>query len=44
VAIPVRIPALPAAELRAQADDPARRLREVDTLIQRTNWVVDLLE
>lgn len=38
------IPALPVAELRGQADDLARRLREVDTLIQRTNWEVDLLD
>ncbi|WP_412743702.1 DIP1984 family protein [Krasilnikovia sp. MM14-A1004] len=38
------IPALPVAELRAQADDLARQLREVDTLIQRTNWEVDLLD
>ncbi|SCF24824.1 hypothetical protein GA0070214_11074 [Micromonospora chaiyaphumensis] len=38
------IPALPVAELRRQADDLARQLREVDTLIQRTNWEVDLLD
>ena len=38
------IPALPVAELRATADDLARRLREVDTLIQRTNWEADLLD
>ena len=38
------IPALPVADLRAQADDLARQLREVDTLIQRTNWEADLLE
>jgi hypothetical protein len=38
------IPALPVAELRRQADDLARRLREVDTAIQRTNWEVDLLD
>jgi hypothetical protein len=31
------IPALPIADLRRQADDLARELREVDTLIQRTN-------
>jgi len=30
--------------LRAQADDVARRIRELDTEIQRTNWEVDLLE
>jgi hypothetical protein len=38
------IPALPVGELRDQADDLARRLREIDTLIQRTNWEVELLE
>ena len=38
------IPALSVAELRRQADDLARLLREVDTLIQRTNWEVDLLD
>jgi hypothetical protein len=38
------IPALPVAELRAQADDLARQLREVDTLIQRMNWEADLLD
>jgi hypothetical protein len=38
------IPALPVAQLRRQADDLARELREVDTLIQRTNWEADLLE
>jgi Family of unknown function (DUF6847) len=38
------VPALPVAQLRSQADDLARQLREVDTVIQRTNWEVDLLE
>ncbi|WP_238013404.1 DIP1984 family protein [Dactylosporangium sp. AC04546] len=38
------ISALPVAELRAEADDLARQLREVDTLIQRTNWEADLLD
>ncbi|WP_328461064.1 DIP1984 family protein [Actinoplanes sp. NBC_00393] len=38
------IAALPVAELRAQADELARELREVDTLIQRTNWEADLLD
>ncbi|MCI4063664.1 DIP1984 family protein [Micromonospora sp. R77] len=38
------IPALPVAELRRQADDLARQIREVDTLIQRTNWEVELLD
>jgi hypothetical protein len=31
---------LPIAELRAQADDVARRIRELDTDIQRTNWLI----
>ncbi|MDI6105578.1 DIP1984 family protein [Actinoplanes sp. NEAU-A12] len=38
------IPALPVAEVRHQADDVARQVREVDTLIQRINWEVDLLD
>jgi len=38
------VPALPVGELRAQADDVARQIREVDTLIQRTNWEVELLD
>jgi len=38
------IAALPVAELRVRADDLARRLREVDTVIQRTNWEADLLD
>ncbi|MDG4822483.1 DIP1984 family protein [Asanoa sp. WMMD1127] len=38
------LPALPVADLRTQADRLARELREVDTLIQRTNWAVDLLD
>ena len=38
------VPALPVAELRGQADDLARQVREVDTLIQRTNWEVDLAD
>ena len=38
------IPALPVASLRTQADDLARQIREIDTLIQRTNWEVDLLD
>jgi hypothetical protein len=38
------IPALPVAELRRQADDLARELREIDTQIQRTNWEADLLD
>jgi hypothetical protein len=38
------IAALPVAELRERADDLARQLREVDTVIQRTNWEADLLD
>jgi hypothetical protein len=38
------IPALPVADLRRRADDLARQLREVDTLIQRTNWEADLAD
>ena len=38
------LPALPVAELRGQADDVARQLREVDTLIQRTNWETELVD
>jgi len=38
------LPALPVAELRGRADDLARQFREVDTLIQRTNWEVELLD
>jgi len=38
------ISALPVADLRAQADDVARRIRELDTDIQRTDWEVDLME
>jgi hypothetical protein len=36
--------ALPVAELRAQADDLARQLREIDVRIQQSNWEFDLLE
>jgi len=35
--------ALPVADLRAQADDVARQIRELDMEIQRVNWEVDLL-
>ena len=38
------IAALPVAEIRAQADDVARRLRQLDTSIQQRNWEVDLLD
>jgi Family of unknown function (DUF6847) len=36
--------ALPVADLRAQADEIARQLRELDVRIQRANWEVDLLD
>lgn len=36
--------ALPVAELRARADVMAKEIREVDTLIQRNNWEIDLIE
>src|SRR3984957_5248369 len=36
--------ALPVAQLRAQADDLARELRELDVRIQQSNWEVDLVE
>ncbi|WP_318209015.1 MULTISPECIES: DIP1984 family protein [unclassified Streptomyces] len=36
--------AFPVAPLRAQADVLAREIREVDVLIQRSNWEVDLLD
>ncbi|MEV0810465.1 DIP1984 family protein [Micromonospora sp. NPDC050200] len=34
--------ALPVADLRARADGLAREMRELDVLIQRTNWEADL--
>lgn len=36
--------ALPVADLRAQADDVARELRELDSRIQQANWLHDLKE
>lgn len=36
--------ALPVADLRKRVDDLARSIREVDVVIQRTNWEVDLAE
>jgi len=36
--------ALPVARLRSQADDLARQVREIDVLIQPSNWQFDLLE
>jgi hypothetical protein len=36
--------ALPVAELRAEADRLSRRIRELDTSIQRANWEIDLVD
>lgn len=36
--------ALPVAELRSQADELARQIRELDIRIQRRNWEVDLAD
>ena len=36
--------ALPVAELRSQADDLARQMRELDVRIQQSNWQFDLME
>lgn len=36
--------ALPVAQLRAQADDLARQIRETDVRIQQANWEFDLME
>jgi hypothetical protein len=36
--------ALPVADLRSQADDLARQIRDLDVRIQRSNWEVDLLD
>jgi hypothetical protein len=36
--------ALPVAELRSEAGDLARQLREIDARIQKSNWEFDLLE
>jgi hypothetical protein len=36
--------ALPVADLRAQADDLAREIRELDVRIQQSNWQFDLME
>lgn len=38
------LPTVDVAALQKQADDLARRLRELDTLIQQFNWQVDLIE
>ncbi|WP_430593167.1 DIP1984 family protein [Humidisolicoccus flavus] len=36
--------ALPVKSIRAQGDEVARQLRELDVLIQRSNWETDLQE
>ena len=36
--------ALPVAELRTRIDELAKQIREVDVLVQRSNWEVDLLD
>ena len=36
--------ALPVAQLRAQADDLARQIRELDVRIQQSNWEFDLMK
>jgi Family of unknown function (DUF6847) len=36
--------ALPVAQLRGQADDIARQIRDLDVRIQQANWEVDLIE
>jgi hypothetical protein len=38
------LPALPVADLRAQADALARELRALDVRIQQSNWEVDLAD
>ncbi|MGE3076761.1 MAG: DIP1984 family protein [Dehalococcoidia bacterium] len=38
------VSAVPIAEFQRDADDLARRFRELDTSIQATNWSVDLLD
>ena len=38
-----QVSSLPVKELRAQADLVAKQIRELDVLIQRTNWEADLL-
>lgn len=39
-----QVSALPVPELRGQADDLARELRELDSRIQQANWANDLIE
>jgi len=38
------VSAVPVAELRRQADDLARQLRDLDAQIQQTDWSADLIE
>lgn len=38
------VSAVPVADLRHQADELARQLRELDAQIQQTDWGVDLIE
>jgi hypothetical protein len=40
----IMLSALPVAPLRAQADDLARQIRELDVRIQQSNWEVDLMD
>lgn len=39
-----QLSALPTSAVRSQADDVARRLRELDVLIQQANWEADLAD
>lgn len=38
------VAALPVAQLREQADDIARQIRDLDVRIQQSNWEVDLTD
>lgn len=38
------VAALPVAQLREQADDIARQIRDLDVRIQQSNWEVDLID
>ena len=38
------VSAVPVADLRRQADELARQLRELDAQIQQTDWSADLIE
>lgn len=39
-----QLSALPTAAVRQQADDVARRLRQLDVIIQQANWEADLAD